>query len=169
MNAASFKRRAGGLIVAGLALVAALPAQAEIAPGRLQACPLSPAEIKAALGLEVRAGTPTDITVGAGNKLLGCDYVAVNGNQHVNLGQFWAQAKDVPMAAASMGRQGVGMSVEHLRGDPDHAIVSMRAEQDGYIKLEYMRENVLTTISVVGSVKTDEIKPRLLKLKRIPE
>ena len=138
-----------------------------IAPDKIQACPLQPADFKAALGVEVRSGKPSELNPKSG-KLLDCTYFAVAGTMAVTLSQTWIEPAQLSSTMASIDRYS-GSTPEPIANDPDRGRWLLDPVRKDAVALQYLRSNVRTEIRVIGGEQKPEVlRPRLLKLRRVP-
>ena len=134
---------------------------------KMKACALTPADIKAALDLDVKPGKPQE-TPYPGGKSFYCAYDFTSGMGHIGLRQDWIPLDSLAASLREMDKLVAGKK-EGVSSDPDKAIVIIDQYMEGKITLSYVRTNVRTEVLVMGSgFKARDMQPKLLKLKRAP-
>ena len=134
---------------------------------KMKACALTPADIKAALDLDVKPGKPQE-TPYPGGKSFYCAYDFTSGMGHIGLRQDWIPLDSLATSLREMDKLVAGKK-EGVSSDPDKAIVIIDQYMEGKITLSYVRTNVRTEVLVMGSgFKARDMQPKLLKLKRVP-
>ena len=134
---------------------------------KMKACALTPADIKAALDLDVKPGKPQE-TPYPGGKSFNCAYDFTSGMGHIGLRQDWIPLDSLAASLREMDKLVAGKK-EGVSSDPDKAIVIIDQYMEGKITLSYVRTNVRTEVLVMGSgFKARDMQPKLLKLKRVP-
>ena len=134
---------------------------------KMKACALTPADIKAALDLDVKPGKPQE-TPYPGGKSFYCAYDFTSGMGHIGLRQDWIPLDSLAASLREMDKLVAGKK-EGVSSDPDKAIVIIDQYMEGKITLSYVRTNVRTEVLVMGSgFKARDMQPKLLKLKRVP-
>lgn len=138
-----------------------------IAPDKLQACPLEPGDFKTAFGVAVRAGKPSELNPKNG-KLLDCTYFAAAGTMAVTVSQTWIEPAQLAATMASIDRY-LGSTPEPIAADLDRGRWLLDPVRKDTVVLQYLRSNVRTEIRVMGGdQKPEALRPRLLKLRRVP-
>jgi len=144
-----------------------LAATAEIPYAAMQACPLGVADFQAVPGINVRDGAAGPAESFGNNRAYTCRYEGADRG-FLAITQFWAHAADVAKTREAMKRVSPAFRTEVLAADADGAIVILDPNDANRIQLRYMRKNVMTEVLLVGLGKGDDLKDRLLKLKRVP-
>jgi len=130
-----------------------------------KACPYTAAELRAALGIDVAEGRPTE-TPYPGGKMMDCDY---KGKKLLSITVAQVQAAS-PGDAAQIAK---GVQGTAIPGDKD-AAVWVRASGSVYrLGLSYVRNRTHTEVNVKGLNSKDDaavapMKSKLLKLRRVP-
>jgi hypothetical protein len=88
----------------------------------MQACPITPAEIKKVMGFEVKTGKPTEIAYPEG-RMLSCSYASPTGSTALILSQTWIPTKILAATLESMDRYASGKLVS-IAGDPDRLLAN---------------------------------------------
>ena len=134
---------------------------------KMKACALTPADIKAALDLDVKPGKPQETPYPRGKSFY-CAYDFTSGMGHIGLRQDWIPLDSLAASLREMDKLVAGKK-EGVSSDPDKAIVIIDQYMEGKITLSYVRTNVRTEVLVMGSgFKARDMQPKLLKLKRAP-
>jgi len=152
-------------VVTGLSLRPALAVQ-PTTPASLVPCPYTPEEIEEALGLKVEAGEAADMTFPDGRDV-GCLYQVVGGSTTLAVRQTWGPAGRTGSASQATAKKG---KPEPIPGDPDGAQWTTGGDDDEpQLELSYTRGKVKIRALIHGrSFQETEMKPKLLKLKRVP-
>ncbi|CAH1198638.1 exported hypothetical protein [Candidatus Nitrotoga sp. BS] len=140
---------------------------------RMKACALTPAEIKAALRLDVRPGVPHNVVEempSPGGKSFYCEYAYTSPNYigFIGLRQDWLPLDSLAKSLAELDKFVVGKN-EAVSNDPDKAHIILNPNTPNQMTLYYVRKNVRTDVLVFfNELKAKEMRPKLLKLKRVP-
>lgn len=128
-----------------------------------QVCFFTPAEIQATLGFSVAAGKPNTEMLSYG--MASCLYPGSENSLDVS--GIWVEPAQIAATRASMTRMSGGGRIETLTGDPDAAY--LHDQQDNGVSLIYMRGNIRVQVRTTSSRTVyADMKPRLLKLRRVP-
>jgi len=179
LAAPAFVADAGGFATAAAAqaslVVAAAPAAAKPAPKppataalpKATACPYTPAEVAAALGVSVKAGAPSE-TPFPGGVDYGCAYDQTAGHMTLWVQQMVMSAADQRAGDAPF-QQTLAGQLTAIPRDPDGARWQLDPYDPRSVALHYLRGTHRVTIRLTGgNLKAEALQPKLLRLRRLP-
>lgn len=150
-------------------LLAGASSAAPAAPAlpKATACPYTPAEVTAALGVSVKAGQPDEMPFPGGVEY-SCSYGQTDGFL-----TLWVSQTVMSLADQQKGdayyQQSLAGNTNAIAGDPDRARWQLDAYDPKNVALHYTRGTHRVAVRVTGGpFKADALQPKLLRLRRLP-
>lgn len=129
-------------------------------PAALEPCPFTPAEVSAALGLQIVQMEVADMQ-SPGARDVGCFYEVQGSETVLSVRQTWDPG-------AGQGRT-LARGAHTVPGDPDGAEWRTGTKDEPSAELLYTRGRVRTRLLVHGgSFDPEEVPARLLRMRRVP-
>lgn len=166
-------RRIRSSFAAGLLLFAFGAARAFAAqpsPADLVPCPYTKAEIEALFEVTVIEMAVADMASPDGRDV-GCMYVFSNTETVLAVRQVWDPPGNGGNAGAAAGAKSQQQepAEEPIPGDPDGGTWQVGEDHGPSLKLKYKRGHVRSFVLVHrGTFDVERVKPKMLRLKRVP-